>query len=128
MSNPLDEPYLILHKVRGAPAFDVARMMLVPGYTEPWWIIPTSGHRAYPYLVWRLDDLVNEDPNVALANPFEVTNWILPKDLPDHYSASTSTRRTKRASKVEALAALGVTDEEIDEALRALGLDGDSTC
>jgi hypothetical protein len=41
------EPYLIAHKVRGAPALDIAVQMHVAD--EVWWIIPTSGHRAYPY-------------------------------------------------------------------------------
>jgi hypothetical protein len=64
----MTEPFLILHKVRGQPAFDIAIRMKCPlcadgvrdcdevmcdcgeceglGY---WWIIPTSGHRAYPF-------------------------------------------------------------------------------
>ena len=41
------EPFLIAHKVRGQAALDVAEPMIVDG--ETWWIIPTSGHRAYPY-------------------------------------------------------------------------------
>lgn len=43
--------YLIAHKVRGNPAFDIAERMDM-GDDEVWWIITTSGHRAYPY--WEL--------------------------------------------------------------------------
>ena len=56
---PTSEPYLILHKVRGEPAFDVAVQLHVKCESDPgpWWVIPTSGHRAYPLRWWRLDDL-----------------------------------------------------------------------
>ena len=58
MSNEL---YLVAHKVRGEPAFDIATHMTCPTCNATnddchacdgvghWWIIPTSGHRAYPY-------------------------------------------------------------------------------
>jgi hypothetical protein len=58
--------YLIAHKVRGEPAFDIGIRSECPecrsagchectdGY---WWIIPTSGHRAYPYWHYPLGDL-----------------------------------------------------------------------
>lgn len=70
--------YLIAHKVRGQPAFDVAIQMECPhchGVGEPdgvdyegpacdecsyqgyWWILPSTGHRAYPYMYKALDDL-----------------------------------------------------------------------
>jgi hypothetical protein len=57
---PTSEPYLILHKVRGAPAFDIAIQMFVECESDPgpWWIIPTSGHRAYPAMEWPLRDLL----------------------------------------------------------------------
>lgn len=46
--------HLILHKVRGEPAFDVAHEL------EPdVWIVSTSGHRAYPVRTWQLDELVD---------------------------------------------------------------------
>ena len=59
--------YLIAHKVRGEPALDVALKMEVNG--ADWWIIPTSGHRAYPY--W-FEELSPEVPE-------------MPEDTPDHY-------------------------------------------
>ena len=68
------ELYLILHKVRGEPAFDVAQRMMIGD--EEGWIIPTSGHRAYP-IRWQL---IDED----IEWTAESDMW---KDLPDHYSA-----------------------------------------
>lgn len=79
--------YLIAHKVRGEPAFDVALRMDCPecesGCAEcnqlgHWWIIPTSGHRAYPYYSVDLD-LLGEEYNHAIR-PGE-----MPANLPDHY-------------------------------------------
>ena len=66
--------YLIAHKVRGQPAFDIAIQMQMDD--EVWWIIPTSGHRAYPLLHWPLNDLIE-------CNTYEFSEaWA---DLPDHY-------------------------------------------
>src|SRR6266699_1935829 len=82
---PTSEPYLILHKVRGEPAFDIAVKMEVEG--EAWWIIPTSGHRAYPCNWWRLEDLAD----ASGVNAFGLHNQPctydanVPNDLPDHY-------------------------------------------
>ena len=102
----IDEtPYLIAHKVRGLPAFDIAVKMICPqcdgnavcnecddqGF---WWIIPTSGHRAYP---WWSSELTQgfsiEDILVELP---------MPSDLPDHYT----TTRDPIASRPRGLAAL----------------------
>lgn len=63
--------YLILHKVRGQPAFDVAEQLEgsgTPTDSGPWWIIGTSGHRAYPYYSIPLYSLVNvnEPENMRL--------------------------------------------------------------
>jgi hypothetical protein len=75
--------YLILHKVRGEPAFDIAEKVMIGN--EEGWIIPTSGHRAHPAWWWGLDELAEADdftPDIShyLNDPI----W---KDLPDHYSA-----------------------------------------
>src|SRR6266571_1229398 len=58
---PTSPPYLILHKVRGKPAFDIAVKMEVECESDPgpWWMIPTSGHRAYPLKAWELSDLAD---------------------------------------------------------------------
>jgi hypothetical protein len=87
----MSEPFLILHKVRGEPAFDIAEMLEMDD--DVWWIIPTSGHRAYVAHGWRLDSLTQ--PNVLgnlnleyIANPQLVLNDEQWASLPDHYAAS----------------------------------------
>ena len=75
----MNEPFLIAHVVRGEPAFDIAIRcddMGTESDPGPWWIVPTSGHRAYPY--W--EDLLEPD-------------WLgrasdMPPDLPDHYACN----------------------------------------
>jgi hypothetical protein len=42
----------------------------------PWWIIPTSGHRAYPFKTWPIESEV-----------FFSTSPPIPDDWPDHYQA-----------------------------------------
>lgn len=97
--------YLIAHKVRGQPAFDIACKIDCPecrGATEIetgqmgaanciecdsigfWWIIPTSGHRAYPW--WSIE--------LLQCYNLESGEWIpansclppMPPDLQDHYN------------------------------------------
>lgn len=63
--------HLILHKVRGEPAFDIAEQL-----ENGWWIIPTSGHRAYPYWTRPLDDYQHRMLQKLLP----------PEGHPDHYS------------------------------------------
>lgn len=102
------DPYLIAHKVCGQPAFDVAIRMKCPecggnGGTFDgstllltchecdglgfWWIIPTSGHRAYPWYAvpyGRLMMLVE----LAIGAVPEYIDRLMPPmpiDLPDHY-------------------------------------------
>jgi hypothetical protein len=121
----MTDPFLIAHKVRGEPAFDVAIQMTCPhclgypfgGYPEDldhpgchecdekgyWWIIPTSGHRAYPIMHWELSDLLVGDTRDGYMS---VTNEAGPLEhhpafdsLPDHYP----TRSTPTLSLVDAL-------------------------
>lgn len=68
--------HLILHKVRGEPAFDVASKLMIGD--EEGWIIPTSGHRAYPYQVMLLEDAINEGLKFGMTR--------IPPDWPDHYN------------------------------------------
>lgn len=75
--------YLIAHKVRGEPAFDVAIRMETP--SGNWWIIPTSGHRAYPY--WNVA-LNVEDNEVWQIPP-------MPEHLRDHYAMEQAAPRSK---------------------------------
>jgi hypothetical protein len=78
----IGEKYLILHKVRGEPAFDVAECIGEDSDGEIW-IIPTSGHRAYPFMSWNLLDLsVVSAENLLMAE----TPKDLPEDWPDHYT------------------------------------------
>ena len=80
----METPYLIAHRVRGEAAFDVAIQMTVEGYDEPWWIIPTSGHRAYPYWHEELGTLLaifQNENNESIRG----TNIPCPPDWPDHY-------------------------------------------
>jgi hypothetical protein len=76
----MSDLYLIAHKVRGEPAYDVAVRMEMPN--GPWWIIPTSGHRAYPYN-WALYDFEQLLPPCTG----------MPVDLPDHYPLADYTNR-----------------------------------
>jgi len=105
----MSELYLIAHKVSGEAAFDVALRMDCPlcalefddgvcdspgceecdqlGY---WWIIPTSGHRAYPY--WSVS-LANIDDQYELnlyywkdlGSGSEYWPPEMPEGLQDHY-------------------------------------------
>jgi hypothetical protein len=55
-----------------------------------WWIIPTSGHRAYPYLTWPLDDLFDGsdiNQNGFHNKPIDLIEGI-PLDHPDHYECN----------------------------------------
>jgi hypothetical protein len=75
--------HLVLHKVRGEPAFDIAELIEVGD--EAWWIVPTSGHRAYPYKSWSLTEICARDDNMYRS----ITNFKdpIPEDWPDHYAA-----------------------------------------
>lgn len=75
--------YLILHKVRGEPAFDVATKIQIGD--EEGWIIPTSGHRAYPWWTAELSSVL-EDAHSSMTNGFLAHKIAtLPTDWPDHY-------------------------------------------
>lgn len=80
----MSEPYLILHKVRGEPAFDIAIQLQIGD--EEGWIIPTSGHRTYPTWYMSVKNLWVESlysiSSVMGLNP-------IPSDWPDHYATMT---------------------------------------
>ena len=107
-----DELFLILHKVRGEPAFDIAirdDSMGTPEDPGPWWIIPTSGHRAYPFRWWDMEDLrdisdVNQYGN-SHSCPIHVTDAI-PSGWPDHYPDRPSPTAPRRLASL--LGALGL--------------------
>jgi hypothetical protein len=72
----MDERYLILHKVKGQAAVDVAqRIAFCDG--EEIWFIPTSGNRAYPLRWQALDPEIRRS-----ADTIEEACW---DALPDHY-------------------------------------------
>ena len=108
------ERYLIAHKARGEQAFDVAEKQECPLcfgkgeiYKSPtysddstsleaceecdgegyWWIVCTSGHRAYAYGSWALDELadVSDYPH---RRPMEIGEP--PESLPEHYQVSAA--------------------------------------
>lgn len=82
--------YLILHKVRGEPAFDIATQLEVGAEEglswEKIWIIPTSGHRAYPWYAVALKDLHLGTSNIAVTS-VQVQDLDMSR-YQDHYAAS----------------------------------------
>jgi hypothetical protein len=116
----MTELYLVAHKVRGEPAFDIATRLECPecegtgpehgscveceslGY---WWIVPTSGHRAYPW--WWTDlayvGLRDGEPGNTLGHDIETLCGAMSPDLPDHYAH-------KAAPAVDLATALGLRD------------------
>ncbi len=105
----MSELYLIAHKVRNEAAFDVALQMDCPHChgksnegREPyvcfdcedlgfWWIIPTSGHRAFPYWSLPLDALMHDTAeSFPLIDPERTLDIVpvMPPDWPDHYKVN----------------------------------------
>ena len=84
--NTNGNPYLILHKVRGEGAFDIAvKMEMANG--ELVWIIPTSGHRAYPYWHEELSTVLSGGGPDVLKDGYLGAQWRSPPaDWPDHYA------------------------------------------
>lgn len=95
--------YLIAHKVRGEPTFDIAEQMACPlcqdeetgtqgcaecDFLGYWWIIPTSGHRAYPWWYWPIWKFSH------MVIGWQDTVPPMPEGLPDHYSHSAAPRRS----------------------------------
>jgi len=101
--------FLIAHSVRGEAAFDVATKMMCPhcpGYLENqgfgcfdcedlgyWWIIPTSGHRAFPYwteeligilqLAFDEQYIIKGQPGLVYDGEAHIPE--MPPGWPDHY-------------------------------------------
>ena len=102
-----EELFLIAHKVRGEPAFDVAVQMHIAG--EPAWIVATSGHRAYPIMHWELKTLCHYIPEhewqpsvIDELGPVEChKDW---PSLRDHYAVSEARATPAQpASKISSL-------------------------
>jgi hypothetical protein len=100
----MTELYLILHKVRGEPAFDIASPL--PIGDEEGWIIPTSGHRAYPLTTWNMSEIGIREQGGDICHVLHnnYPDWDL---LPDHYQPSSSPKET-RAEGNSILASLGL--------------------
>lgn len=111
----MSESYLILHKVRGEPAFDIATQIeateggSAPGHSsEVVWIIPTSGHRAYPCwhielsrLGWKENTNPSDDCQFEWRHlpEGEINLLMLTNPLPDHY-ACNETPKPKPPTRV----------------------------
>lgn len=119
----MSDIHLILHKVRGEPAFDIAEPAFVAG--EAAWIVATSGHRAYPVAHWPLLEVIARGITKTYEHVGALPEWT---DLPDHYSAvPTRPRRTVRevlgTPKTEADYAdilSQMSDEDFQTAVRAV--------
>jgi len=72
----MDALYLIVHKVRGEPAIDVAHRVVIGD--EDVCLIPTSGHRAYPYKYRALHHNFDLEHSAPRSEEWDA--------LPDHYS------------------------------------------
>lgn len=81
----MDTLYLIVHKVRGEPAVDVAQRVVIGD--EDVWFIPTSGHRAYPYKYRTLHHSFDLEHSVPPSAEWDA--------LPDHYPSATQCERSK---------------------------------
>jgi hypothetical protein len=91
----MSEPFLIAHKVRGEVAFDIA-INLGSETDGDLWIIPTSGHRAYPFWYCELTRLSVDD---SPYDPIEISHaYDIPFALPDHYQCNDVLRKAHRAS------------------------------
>lgn len=85
-----DELYLIAHVVRGEPAFDIAIKLQIGD--EEGWIIPTSGHRAYPYFKVSLEDACENLADLSKTATGTFQPPPCPPDWPDHYAANDRKR------------------------------------
>jgi hypothetical protein len=120
----IEELYLILHRVRGEPAFDIAQKLQIHSPAESYdeayeeiWIIPTSGHRAYPYRWWPLEDLSDiSDINSAgyHERPASLDHTV-PANWPDHYPAARTAPARPRVGAPIDLSVLGLISSMEDE-------------
>lgn len=96
----MSDLYLIAHIVRGFPAFDIASQIEIED--EIIWIIPTSGHRAWPYWSTSLENCIVHYNNNMLSM-YDMEKCLAPPiGHPDHYSAPAA----RGAGKITNLASL----------------------
>lgn len=121
-----EEPYLVAHKVRGEPAFDIAiklpcavcRLMkpLTANAengagadfecdecddTGVWWIIPTSGHRATPWWTESLSAFARQDMDGS-CNKLDFIPE-MPEGWPDHYPCNPTPQAPSLFSRISGL-------------------------
>lgn len=101
MASIMTDLYLIAHRVRGEPAFDIAIMLdALDEDGDVVWLIPTSGHRAYPW--WYIE------LGAGVYTTRELTVFDLcpsmPPSHPDHYACNDrSTTTTKQPTLLSRL-------------------------
>jgi hypothetical protein len=83
--------FLILHKVRGEAEFDIAYKMMFGN--EEGWLIPTIGHRAYPFMTLPLNDINGFDPSEAIEEAVKDPDWGIHRD---HYSSNNVLKLTRK--------------------------------
>lgn len=92
--------YLIAHRVRGEPAFDIAIMLdLLDEDADPIWIIPTSGHRAYPWWYIELGAGVYTTRELTIHDLCPP----MPIDFQDHYHLEQTVSTTKQPTLLSRL-------------------------
>jgi hypothetical protein len=81
--------------------------------------VPTSGHRAYPYRWWPLEDLADiSDINMSgLHDRPSAFDHTMPPDWPDHYQQEEKPPKRDREAD---LRALGITQEELEKLADAM--------
>jgi hypothetical protein len=107
---------LILHKVRGQPAFDVAESTEIAG--EAAWVLCTCGHRAYPVATWPLFDVTVPDVERFYTHAESLPEW---PAVPDHYEPGAKPPKPPKPPTP----ALGkflreLSDDELSAALNAV--------
>lgn len=109
--------HLILHKVRGRPALDVAMpVTLNTPDKEKAWIIPSSGHRAYPWHAFPIYATVDNEGCIGLGLNIDTVMEPLPPDLRDHFEPAgpkpTIKSKDTTTTAIELLARIGLYQPE----------------
>jgi hypothetical protein len=105
----MDALYLIVHKVRGQPALDIAQRFALSGGEEIW-LIPTSGHRAYPFAHQALGD--SFDYMTVFANG---ADWdAIPDHCPEQRAGNNPEPEQKRGALRTLSASLRALSDLID--------------
>lgn len=94
----LDKFWLVLHKCRGEPCFDICTSVQVEDEVL---FVTSTGHGCYPVATWRVGDLPDR---VRLEDCWAETNWASP-ELKDMFTITKATVGDKAAAKAEAKAA-----------------------